>query len=170
MRRLSSTFGHGSPGAGSCRCAWLPVSVLSSMASWYCALNRRWYPRYCTPSRPVLDFCSSQHIVDADRRSGRGLSGLGPMTNDESREVPSDRCEGCGQVTPNYDIVHYGSIDSGYRDLCGGDPGAREFTEASSCMVRARCARRAGSGMGQNDPPRVRAAKRAVNVMAARRG
>jgi len=72
MRRLSSTFGHGSPGAGSCRCAWLPVSVLSSMASWYCALNRRWYPRYCTPSRPVLDFCSSQHIVDADRRSGRG--------------------------------------------------------------------------------------------------
>jgi hypothetical protein len=41
------------------------------------------------------------------------------MTNDESRDVPSDRCEGCGQVTPNYDIVHYGSIDSGYRDLCG---------------------------------------------------
>ena len=72
MRRLFSTFGHGSPGAGSCRCARLPVSVLSSMASWYCALNRRWYPRYCTPSRPVLDFCSSQHIVDADRRSGRG--------------------------------------------------------------------------------------------------
>jgi hypothetical protein len=41
------------------------------------------------------------------------------MTNDESRDVPSNRCEGCGQVTPNYDIVHYGSIDSGYRDLCG---------------------------------------------------
>src|SRR6266481_1188091 len=55
MRRLFSTFGHGSPGAGSCRCARLPVSVLSSMASWYCALNRRWYPRYCTPSRPVLE-------------------------------------------------------------------------------------------------------------------
>jgi hypothetical protein len=61
-------------------------------------------------------------------------------------------------------------LSGGDRQGSGGDPGAREFTEASSCMVRARCARRAGSGMGRNDPPRVRAAKRAVNVMAARRG
>src|SRR5437879_8221981 len=44
------------------------------------------------------------------------------------------------------------------------DQGRRELSEPS------RCARRAGSGMGRNDPPRVRAAKRAVNVMAARRG
>jgi hypothetical protein len=29
------------------------------------------------------------------------------------------RCEECGKVTPSYDIVHYGSIESGYRDLCG---------------------------------------------------
>jgi hypothetical protein len=27
-------------------------------------------------------------------------------------------CEGCGQLTPGYDIVHYGSIERGYRDLC----------------------------------------------------
>lgn len=41
------------------------------------------------------------------------------MTKDNSRDVPSTQCEQCGQFTPNYDIVHYGSIDSGYRDLCG---------------------------------------------------
>ena len=27
-------------------------------------------------------------------------------------------CEGCGESVPGYDIVHYGSIDSGYRLLC----------------------------------------------------
>ena len=29
-----------------------------------------------------------------------------------------DRCEECGEVTPSYDTVHYGSMDSGYRQLC----------------------------------------------------
>ena len=29
-----------------------------------------------------------------------------------------DRCEECGEITPGYDTVHYGSIDSGYRQLC----------------------------------------------------
>jgi hypothetical protein len=29
------------------------------------------------------------------------------------------RCDGCGQSTPSYDIVHYGSIERGYRQLCG---------------------------------------------------
>ena len=29
------------------------------------------------------------------------------------------RCDGCSQITPSYDIVHYGSIDHGYRQLCG---------------------------------------------------
>jgi len=28
-------------------------------------------------------------------------------------------CEGCGLATPAYDIVNYGSMDSGYRQLCG---------------------------------------------------
>jgi len=27
-------------------------------------------------------------------------------------------CEGCGETIPGYDIVHYGSIDHGYRKLC----------------------------------------------------
>lgn len=27
-------------------------------------------------------------------------------------------CEGCGDVVPNYDVVHYGSIENGYRKLC----------------------------------------------------
>lgn len=29
-----------------------------------------------------------------------------------------DRCEECGQITPGYDTVHDGSMDSGYRQLC----------------------------------------------------
>lgn len=29
-----------------------------------------------------------------------------------------DRCEECGEITPGYDSVHYGSLDSGYRQLC----------------------------------------------------
>ena len=29
-----------------------------------------------------------------------------------------DRCEECGEITPGYDTVHYGSIDGGYRQLC----------------------------------------------------
>ena len=28
------------------------------------------------------------------------------------------RCEACGTAVPNYDVVNYGSIDSGYRQLC----------------------------------------------------
>jgi hypothetical protein len=38
-------------------------------------------------------------------------------------EVPHPhqiRCDGCGHMTPSYDIVHYGSIDKGYRQLCSG--------------------------------------------------
>src|SRR4030065_578430 len=28
------------------------------------------------------------------------------------------RCEACGTATPAYDIVNYGSIEDGYRQLC----------------------------------------------------
>lgn len=28
-------------------------------------------------------------------------------------------CDGCRQSAPSYDIVHYGSIERGYRRLCG---------------------------------------------------
>jgi hypothetical protein len=31
---------------------------------------------------------------------------------------PVDPCAGCGETVPSYDIVHYGSFDSGYRLLC----------------------------------------------------
>lgn len=27
-------------------------------------------------------------------------------------------CEGCDAITPSYDIIHYGSMDSGYRQIC----------------------------------------------------
>jgi hypothetical protein len=28
------------------------------------------------------------------------------------------QCEGCGESTPGHDIVSYGEMDSGYRQLC----------------------------------------------------
>jgi hypothetical protein len=28
------------------------------------------------------------------------------------------RCDGCSQITPSYDIVHYGSMEQGYRQIC----------------------------------------------------
>lgn len=28
------------------------------------------------------------------------------------------KCEGCSETFPGYDIVHYGSMDAGYRQLC----------------------------------------------------
>ncbi|MBW8832327.1 MAG: hypothetical protein JF606_23550 [Burkholderiales bacterium] len=33
--------------------------------------------------------------------------------------MQSISCEACGQATPAYDIVNCGSMDSGYRQLCG---------------------------------------------------
>lgn len=27
-------------------------------------------------------------------------------------------CEGCGQRTPGYDVIHYGSMERGYKQLC----------------------------------------------------
>jgi hypothetical protein len=28
------------------------------------------------------------------------------------------KCEGCDELSPGYDIIHYGSMESGYRELC----------------------------------------------------
>ncbi len=32
--------------------------------------------------------------------------------------TPEIPCQACGNNVPSYDIVHYGSIDSGYQKLC----------------------------------------------------
>lgn len=32
--------------------------------------------------------------------------------------MPPIQCDGCGQLTPSYDVVSYGSMDRGYRPLC----------------------------------------------------
>jgi hypothetical protein len=38
---------------------------------------------------------------------------------DTARSAPQQiRCDACGRSTPDYDIVHYGSIERGYRQLC----------------------------------------------------
>jgi hypothetical protein len=86
-------------------------------------MRRRLRRRACAPDQQVwlaagFEGCPLA-TQDFDVSDGLlGLSVPGTMTNNESIDVPSDQCEGCGQVTPNYDIVHYGSSDSGYRDLC----------------------------------------------------
>ncbi len=52
------------------------------------------------------------------------LSPPGPLLSslnmDTAASTPRHQicCDGCGQSTPGYDIVHYGSIERGYRRLC----------------------------------------------------
>jgi hypothetical protein len=41
------------------------------------------------------------------------------MDTAQSTPRPHPPCDVCGQSTPDYDIVHYGSIEHGYRRLCG---------------------------------------------------
>jgi hypothetical protein len=41
------------------------------------------------------------------------------MDADQSKLPPKVHCDVCGQSTSGYDIVHYGSIERGYRRLCG---------------------------------------------------
>jgi len=40
------------------------------------------------------------------------------MRKDDPQNPAMIRCQGCGSATPAYDVVHYGSIESGYRELC----------------------------------------------------
>jgi hypothetical protein len=40
------------------------------------------------------------------------------MKNDESTPPQKAPCENCGQSTPGYDIIHCGSIERGYHQLC----------------------------------------------------
>jgi hypothetical protein len=41
------------------------------------------------------------------------------MERVETRQKQQTRCAGCSQVVPNYDIVNAGSVEKGYRALCG---------------------------------------------------
>lgn len=37
----------------------------------------------------------------------------------ETRQKQQTRCAGCSQIVPSYDIVNVGSVEKGYRVLCG---------------------------------------------------
>jgi hypothetical protein len=41
------------------------------------------------------------------------------MAKVETRQKQQTRCAGCSQIVPNYDIVNLGSVEKGYRVLCG---------------------------------------------------
>jgi len=41
------------------------------------------------------------------------------MDQVESEQRLKTRCSQCGRVVPDYDIVHYGSFEHGYSELCG---------------------------------------------------
>ncbi len=43
---------------------------------------------------------------------------LGQMKQGKPTQQPELRCSVCGQTTPSYDIVHCGSLEQGYRQLC----------------------------------------------------
>ncbi len=39
-------------------------------------------------------------------------------TTDRVINMQQLHCEGCGEIIASYDVVHYGSMDQGYRKLC----------------------------------------------------
>jgi hypothetical protein len=41
------------------------------------------------------------------------------MKQGESIDKQEAPCSSCGRIVPSYDTVHYGSIETGYRQLCG---------------------------------------------------
>jgi hypothetical protein len=41
------------------------------------------------------------------------------MDRVEASPVQGTRCSRCGKITPNYDTINCGSIEEGYRPLCG---------------------------------------------------
>jgi hypothetical protein len=41
------------------------------------------------------------------------------MSRAQSKKSARTRCSNCRKVVPNYDIVNLGSIEKGYRELCG---------------------------------------------------
>ena len=41
------------------------------------------------------------------------------MDRVKARRTQEIRCSGCGQIAQSYDIVNYGSVEKGYRQLCG---------------------------------------------------
>ena len=41
------------------------------------------------------------------------------MKRTRSTQPRQTRCDGCGQLTPAYNVVNYGSADQGYKQLCG---------------------------------------------------
>jgi hypothetical protein len=41
------------------------------------------------------------------------------MAKVETRQKQQTRCAGCRRIVPSYDIVNVGSLESGYRALCG---------------------------------------------------
>jgi hypothetical protein len=49
----------------------------------------------------------------------RGLLSSGKMDRTETKSNEQILCAGCGQVTPGYEVVSYGSMEGGYRKLCG---------------------------------------------------
>jgi hypothetical protein len=56
------------------------------------------------------------------RRGGAVMVSAMLTENMDPVELPPShqvRCDGCSQITPSYDIVHYGTMEQGYRHLCG---------------------------------------------------
>jgi hypothetical protein len=41
------------------------------------------------------------------------------MERVEAKPSQGTRCSNCGTVVPDFNIIHYGSIEKGYRELCG---------------------------------------------------
>lgn len=74
--------------------------------------------------------------------------------SDEGAPNNTTVCETCGTAVPPYDVVSYGSIERGYRELCTGCFNAVVASELGAGAIRAGPARASG-----DDGPRRRAAR-----------
>jgi hypothetical protein len=74
--------------------------------------DRSWWPED-RPQRS-LSLRQWQEVQKVLRRGWRSAI----VTLKQEINMHQDRCEECGEITPGYDTVHYGSMDSGYRQLC----------------------------------------------------
>jgi len=52
------------------------------------------------------------------RASSTHSAAVGGSMRDEGKQDNTTVCEVCGTAVPSYDVVRYGSMEQGYRDLC----------------------------------------------------
>ena len=59
-------------------------------------------------------------------------------------------CDACGTAVPAYDVVSYGSIEQGYRELCNRCFNAEVASAGERWSPLVHAGRRTGKGLNEN--------------------